>query len=288
MKTLITRSKTAVIFVAVMLGGIWWNQWSFTVLMLTILSFSIWEYYKVMEAVIEKNRVSSFYKYLALIFGIGLFAASSFPLMHIVGGGDDFSTGLTFISVYVAMPFIPAFIFLLMELFADSKTPFQNTGINILGFFYIAVPVSLTNFLSFYYSDNYNPWLIIGIILLIWCNDAFAYLVGSVIGKHKMVPRLSPGKTWEGTIGGIFCNFIAAYLISILFPVELELKHWLVIAAITGIFATTGDLVESMMKRSLNIKDTGTIFPGHGGMLDRFDAFFFAIPFVAAYLFLIK
>jgi phosphatidate cytidylyltransferase len=287
MKTLITRSKTALIFVAVMLGGIWWNQWSFSVLMLAILIFSVWEYYKVMEAVIEKNNVFVFYKYAALVFGIALFAASSFPLMDIVDTDDDFFIGLKFISIYLTIPFIPAFAFMLLELFADSKTPFQNTGINILGFFYIAVPVSLANFLAFY-ENSFNPWLIIGVILLIWCNDAFAYLVGSTIGKHKMVSRLSPGKTWEGTIGGILCNFIAAYLISILFPVELGLKHWLVIAAITGIFATTGDLVESMMKRSLNIKDTGTLFPGHGGMLDRFDAFFFAIPFVAAYLFLIK
>jgi phosphatidate cytidylyltransferase len=123
--------------------------------------------------------------------------------------------------------------------------------------------------------------------LLIWSNDAFAYAVGSLIGKHKLFPRISPGKTWEGTLGGIFFNFVVAYLLSLLFPV-LGLRDWAVIAAIVSIFATFGDLVESMMKRSLNIKDTGNLFPGHGGMLDRFDAYFFAIPFVAAYLFLVK
>jgi phosphatidate cytidylyltransferase len=272
-----------------MLGGIWWNQWSFTVLMLAILTLSIWEYYRVMGAVVEKNRVSDYYKYVALLFGLTMFFLSSFPIINLFIDNDDIGalfTGLAIIIYYLMVPFSIAFIFLLLELFADSKTPFQNTGINILGIFYIAIPITLTNFLAFY-SNDFDPMLIIGIILLIWANDAFAYVVGSLIGKHKLFPRISPGKTWEGTIGGIVCNFIVAYLLSLLFPV-LGLRDWAVIAAIVSIFATFGDLVESMMKRSLNIKDTGTLFPGHGGMLDRFDAFFFAIPFVAAYLFLVK
>jgi phosphatidate cytidylyltransferase len=267
MKTLITRSKTALIFVAVMLGGIWWNQWSYMVLMLAIMSFSVWEYYKVMAGVVGKNLVSSGYKYISVAFGFFYFFSTFNPI--VIPENTFFDR-----------------IFLILELFADSKTPFQNAGINVLAFFYVSFPLALLNFVVFQ-NESYQAIPLISILLMIWANDAFAYLVGSAIGKHKMFPRISPGKTWEGTIGGIAGNFIVAFLIFKIFNLY-TLRDWLVIAAIVSIFATLGDLVESMLKRSLNIKDTGSLFPGHGGMLDRFDAFFFAIPFVALYFYFMK
>ena len=111
--------------------------------------------------------------------------------------------------------------------------------------------------------------------------------MGSQIGKTKLFPRISPGKTWEGSTGGVIVTFIVAYLLSLLFT-DLRLMDWLILAAIVSLFGSIGDLVESMLKRSLNIKDSGNLLPGHGGILDRFDAFIFLLPFAAAYLLLLN
>jgi phosphatidate cytidylyltransferase len=143
---------------------------------------------------------------------------------------------------------------------------------------------------SNYWYNNYAPYnfhYVLGIILLIWASDVGAYLVGSLIGKHKLFERISPGKTWEGTIGAFILNIGCAFIIANWFP-ELALKHWIVISILVSVFGSIGDLVESMFKRQAGIKDSGKIMPGHGGILDRFDSLLFVSPFVYAYLSLIK
>lgn len=287
MKTLLTRSKTALIFVLLMLGAIWWNQWSYLLLMLVILGLSVWEYYTLLHGVIEKNHMSSYYPYVGITLGIVLFLIS-FPPLHVwlsFGMNKSF-TSISSLTLLILFSLVPVFVFLILELTAYSKYPFQNVGLNIMGFYYIAVPVCMQNLLVFE-NDLYQPMPLIGVMSLIWINDAAAYLVGTAIGTHKMFPRISPGKTWEGTWGGITACFITAFLFYRVFQMY-TLADWLVIAALVGIFATVGDLAESMLKRSLHIKDTGSIFPGHGGMLDRFDALFFTIPFVSLYLLLFR
>jgi phosphatidate cytidylyltransferase len=117
----------------------------------------------------------------------------------------------------------------------------------------------------------------------IWINDTGAYLVGSFIGKNKMYERISPGKTWEGTIGGVLLCIGVSFVVAKLFP-QLELKHWMAVSAIVAVFGTLGDLIESMLKRTAGVKDSGSIMPGHGGVLDRFDSLIFATPFVFTYL----
>ena len=116
-----------------------------------------------------------------------------------------------------------------------------------------------------------------------WANDTGAYLIGSQIGRTKLFPRISPKKTWEGSAGGVLVTFLAGYLLSRIFS-DISLVDWCVLAGIVSIFGSLGDLVESMLKRSLQIKDSGNLLPGHGGFLDRFDAFIFLLPFAAAYL----
>ena len=116
-----------------------------------------------------------------------------------------------------------------------------------------------------------------------WANDVGAYFVGSKFGKTKLFPRISPKKTWEGSFGGVMMTFLTGWLLS-LYIIELNLKDWLILALIVSIFGSIGDLVESMLKRSVGVKDSGTILPGHGGFLDRFDAFIFLLPFAACYL----
>jgi phosphatidate cytidylyltransferase len=138
-----------------------------------------------------------------------------------------------------------------------------------------------------WYNSENNARIILGFFILIWSNDTFAYLVGRSVGKTKLFQRISPGKTWEGTVGGVICTQGIAYALSIYFT-ELEPIHWHVVAVIVSVFGTLGDLVESMFKRSLGVKDSGNILPGHGGILDRFDAVLVAAPFVVAYLSLVR
>jgi phosphatidate cytidylyltransferase len=142
--------------------------------------------------------------------------------------------------------------------------------------FYLIVPFFLVIALN-RMSDHQNP-LAIGMFLLIWTNDTFAYLSGRFFGRTKLFERISPKKTWEGTIGGIFFTIGVAYLIS-LWCNDYSLSFWIIAALIIAPCSIFGDLLESLFKRSLNIKDSGNILPGHGGILDRFDAALFAIPF---------
>ena len=125
---------------------------------------------------------------------------------------------------------------------------------------------------------EYSPHRVWGLLWLVWTNDSFAYIIGSRIGKTKLFERISPNKTWEGTIGGAIGAIIMAWVLSLYFS-DFTMVEWVSLALVAAIFGTMGDLVESMMKRSLGVKDSGSLLPGHGGMLDRFDAFIFAIPF---------
>ncbi len=274
MKTLWTRSKTALVFVSVMIAGIYGSIYSYAVLMLLIIVMSLSEFFKLYGTQLQNSKANNLYFPLAAGLGVAGFLIT-FPLLQ----------PFILANIWVLLLLIP-FLLLITELFSHSEYPFQNIGLVILSICYVALPVWLLNTIIIH-ENSYEPFIPLGIILLIWSNDAFAYLVGSAIGKHKIIPRISPGKTWEGSIGGVVCNFIVAYLLTILFGV-FSFAEWCVIAALVSIFATLGDWVESMMKRSLNVKDSGTLLPGHGGMLDRFDAFFFAIPFVAAYIWLIR
>jgi phosphatidate cytidylyltransferase len=274
MKTLWTRSKTALVFVSVMIAGIYSSLWSYGVLMLLVIVMSLLEFFKLYQADIENSKFKNWYVYVAIAIGLIGFVAT-FPVTQ------PYLYNYSFFLLLLT-----PFLLLILEIFSHSEKPFQNIGLVLLSVCYVALPVWLLNTIVMH-NNSYEPFIALGIILLIWCNDAFAYLVGSLIGKHKIIPRITPGKTWEGTIGGIVFNFITAYLISILFGV-FSFTQWAVIAAIVSVFATVGDWVESMMKRSLNVKDSGNLLPGHGGMLDRFDAFFFAIPFVAAYIWWLK
>lgn len=131
--------------------------------------------------------------------------------------------------------------------------------------------------------DDYFSGLLIGLFVIIWSSDVFAYLVGSAIGKNRLFERVSPKKSWEGSIGGLSFALLAAYILSLIYP-QISLVNWLVLAIIIVIAGTFGDLVESMLKREAGVKDSGTILPGHGGVLDRFDATIFAVPFVFVYV----
>jgi phosphatidate cytidylyltransferase len=164
-----------------------------------------------------------------------------------------------------------------------SEKPFSNIGLYLTGVLYIGVPYYFLLDIGIDETSTYEPYRIFGLLLLTWANDSWAYLIGSKFGKTPLFKRISPKKTWEGTLGGIALTIFTGYLLSLFFQ-EWRVIDWIIIALIVGIFGTLGDLVESMLKRSLGIKDSGSILPGHGGLLDRFDGFMFMIPYVYIFL----
>jgi phosphatidate cytidylyltransferase len=171
-----------------------------------------------------------------------------------------------------------------LELFRKEGAGWNRIGVYFTGFFFVSLPFGLLNAL-FVLPDRegYVKGILIGMFVIVWSSDIFAYLTGSLFGKHRLFERISPKKSWEGSIGGLLFALLAAYILSLFFT-ELSLTRWLVMAAIVVITGTLGDLSESFLKRKAGVKDSGNIFPGHGGVLDRFDAALFAVPFVFIYI----
>jgi phosphatidate cytidylyltransferase len=194
---------------------------------------------------------------------------------------------VTFKITIVLIPFV---IFTI-AIFKKGMVSFTNALFTIGGILYAVLPFALLNELvCLDVSDsesNFNPMLILGIIFLIWSNDTFAYLGGSIFGKNKMIERISPGKTWEGTAIGVFVTFGLSFSFGkLVYPLDNWI--WQVLGIGVPILATIGDLLESKLKREAGIKDSGNIMPGHGGILDRFDSLIFVSPFVYAFFMLLK
>ena len=170
----------------------------------------------------------------------------------------------------------------LKELFAGHPKMLIRLAFNVTGLLYIALPMGLFNGVAIM-NGSFQPLLVFSFITLVSLNDIFAYFSGKRFGKHKLAPVISPKKTWEGSIGGAAGVLVFAFLFALFFP-QYSLLIWLGMAVIVIVFGGLGDLVESMLKRSVGAKDSGTILPGHGGVLDRIDAMLFALPFLFAYL----
>ncbi len=268
------RATTAVLFVVVMLTGLFAGRYSFIFLFAGITATCLWEFLNMMLH--RQNRRDNIRMALGVAFGLTPFALATILHLQPLQSNDQFVV----VTAILFFPFI--FLAFIYELFSGSATPFQNVGAIVLGMVYIGAPFAMLDFIAFH-DGKFNAPIVFGLLLLTWLNDTGAYLVGSKIGKTPLFPRISPKKTWEGTAAGIVITFLVATGFWMATK-ELCLRDWLVLAAIVSIFGTMGDLVESMLKRSVGVKDSGNLLPGHGGALDRFDAFIFALPFAAAYL----
>ncbi|MFM2269216.1 MAG: hypothetical protein RL757_2657 [Bacteroidota bacterium] len=283
-----TRFQTGMLFSVVMLTGMFLKLWTFKILFSVILLGCLYEFFKMLLEKVPNLAFQRLRTGIAIGFSYIPFLIINFRWF------DRFTSNLALV-VGVLTFLCVAFLLLIVELFAGSEKPFHNIGVVFLAFFYLCVPFSMISLLKFDQLGYFSPNIAWGVMLLTWSNDSFAYLVGSRLGKTPFFPRISPKKTWEGTLGGVVGCFVVAivfskigkpYYFEMLFDRSpaLSMFDWCAIAAIVGIFGTLGDLVESMLKRSAGVKDSGTFMPGHGGFLDRFDAFLFAIPFVVMYL----
>ena len=271
------RLASAVIFVIVVLGGLYGGRYSFLALFSIIASICVLEFYNI---VLEREKRRDYFrKIIGVLIGLlPIFLSAVYQL-------DVFDReGFVAVAAILFFPFI--FLAFIYELYSNSSHPFQNVAFLLLAMVYIGVPFALLNFIAFV-NGEFRTSTVLGLLLLTWVNDAGAYLVGSWMGRTPLLPRISPKKTWEGTVGGALITMLIGFALDGLLH-DLEPVHWLVLAGIVSVFGSIGDLVESMLKRSVNLKDSGTLIPGHGGLLDRFDAFIFLLPYATAYILWIR
>jgi phosphatidate cytidylyltransferase len=276
MKNILTRSISGTIYVALITISILLSSYSFLILFSVISGLALWEFYELLE----KKAMVRINKPVAIFGGIYLFLSGSLSLAGVLP------------FKYVSLWFIIMLYVLIGKLFTKGDNSFKDVAYTIFGQFYIALPLMFLSLLGFIQNSDgtkvYTPLILISFFVLIWVYDTGAYVFGMTFGKHRLFERISPKKSWEGAIGGAISSMLAAAGISFLFPGYLELWQWLGFAFVTVLFGTFGDLVESMFKRSLNVKDSGNMIPGHGGLLDRIDSCLLAAPAVAVfYLFLV-
>jgi len=265
-----TRAITAFFFTIVMLGSIFGGPYTFTVFYLVLSLAALFEFFSMIKSAgIRPHR------------NIALFAASLIFLMtagyHLLQFENKF--------MLLIVPLI--FSVFISELYKKEKIPFSNISYTFVGFVYVTVPFCFFYSLGFIQNTTeYNFHLPLSFLLMLWASDTGQYLFGVKFGKTRLFERHSPKKSWEGFFGGMFTSVVVSYVISLFFT-EISPLVFGGMAVLIVAFGTLGDLVESMLKRSLNVKDSGSILPGHGGFLDRFDGLLLAAPVVYAYLYLI-
>ena len=271
LKTLLIRSLSGIVYVALIVSMIYLSKWTgdfwrsrcytFVVLM-TLCVVGLHEYY----SNLKKHGVK-------VVESWGYVVAVVFFMTYglLFNGFSEVKVwGKTF---FLLGPFFA--VLLILQLWRKGERPFEVIGYTAVSALWIVIP-----FLSmFFLVDNDRDMLMFAFVL-VWVNDSFAYLTGMLFGKHRMWERHSPNKTWEGTLGGVLFCMVAAFFIENYFEICSYSGQWVLLGLICSVVATLGDLVESMFKRSLGIKDTGRIMPGHGGVLDRFDSMLMVMPFV--------
>ena len=276
MRNLIVRTISGVVLLGIVLGAAFGGKYAYGSFLLLIVVVGMWEFYNIATATGAKPH-----RTLGLAAGIVLFVTSFFVFEGIVDmDGDPRSADMLIGGVLYFSALIP--LCFIVELFQGSETPICNVATTLMGIFYVAYPMALMLFIPWLILGEWRPEAFLFYLFIVWGNDVFAYLTGIAIGKHKMSPRISPKKSWEGFAGGIVGAIAMGAVGSIV--VGGSLGMWLGLAAVVAITSVFGDLVESMFKREAGIKDSGKIMPGHGGILDRFDALLISSPFAFAYL----
>ena len=274
MKELFIRTTTGIFFVCILIIAIIWNKYSVAGLFFIVSILGLFEFFNLMgKAGFNPKKSITISIGATIYFIITMYSFKEFSFKY-----------LLFI--------FPLLVILVgIELFRKKETPISNIAFSIMGILYVVIPLSILNFFAYestYSSvigiqeDQHQYWLLLGFFVIQWASDTGAYVFGSLFGKTKLAIKISPNKTWEGSIGGLILAILTGIIFALL--TNSEELHWINIAIIIVLFGTLGDLTESQIKRSCGVKDSGKILPGHGGILDRFDGVLFSAPFVLAYL----
>ncbi len=281
-----TRTLTAAVFVVIMLAGLLWNHWSFFILF-SIIHFGCWVEYQRLVGLIDKEyqQITPFHKYGVMLAGWCIMLYFTNDAYVILG------LRLHELGWWMGLMFL--FILPINELLFAKTIRLKNIGLSMYGLIYISLSWGLMmdlyketnihiNDITHIVASNFIPLVI---IISIWVNDTMAYIIGSLIGKTSL-SKISPKKTWEGTIGGIIVTIGLVWVFGFyILHYGYLTYHLLIIAAIASVAGTFGDLLESKLKRLADVKDSGTLMPGHGGFLDRFDSMLVAVPFVWLYVY---
>ena len=276
MNTFFRRTLTGAWIVIFVMGGFWLHPFSFILTGLILLIGTQYEYYLMIRNTGVRPQILP-----GIITGITAYAISTLIASGVIPRK----------SFLVLIPMM--LLIMVIELYRKQDKPFDSLAHTLFSVLYTAIPFSMFPFAAFsrtglnsilpHNNIIFSPGIIIGFFILIWANDTGAYLTGMLFGRHKLMERISPKKTWEGFIGGLIIASVAAWFLSDWLGV-VDKIHWVIISLIITVAGTYGDLVESMLKRSTGVKDSGTIMPGHGGFLDRFDSAILSFPLV--YLFI--
>lgn len=277
----IQRAITGIIFVGVLIGCILGGPISFTLLFALITALTIHEF----GVIISKQPDVEINKPICMLAGVFLFFG--FAYLGVMPGQTEILIPYLFLIIYL----------LVSELYLKKKNPLNNWAYAMMSQIYIALSFAMLNVLAYHsignegelsnYQVQYNPILPLSIFIFTWINDTGAYCTGMLFGKHRLFERISPKKSWEGSIGGGVFSIIAAIVMAHYFPF-MPISIWIGLALTVVIFGTLGDLTESLLKRTIGIKDSGNILPAHGGMLDRFDSTLMAVPAAVVYLYIIS
>lgn len=261
-KSWLLRALSGIVYVGIIVGCIFWGSIPFSVLASLFGILAVIEFEKICEGISENSIPALFLDAAGIVFLS--FGWLWYPL-------------LGWICIYLCR--------LILELYLRNQRPIRCLAVSLMTQIYIGVPMAAMTFLGKFIGLHF----VLAIFLLIWINDTGAFVIGSLLGRHRLFERISPKKSWEGFIGGLGFNLITGWLFAIgggfFWEVKWNVITWLIFAAVVTIFSTWGDLVESLMKRSLNIKDSGNLIPGHGGILDRIDSLLLVMP--ASLLFII-
>lgn len=265
MNNLIQRTFTGIVYITVIIAAICVHPFLFAGVFGLIVGALMHEFYTIVE-----YKGPAWIRYLGIAGGMYLIAASCLYAGNYVGH-----------DIY--LPYIIILLVLLIsELYVHNSNPVNRWGMMFFAQCYCAGSISLLCFIPYMISPVYNPLPVLMIFVFIWLNDTSAYLIGTRIGKHRLFRRISPLKSWEGFGGGLLVVVVASMCFAYFYK-DLTWHQWLVFAVITVVSATWGDLMESLLKRTYSVKDSGKILPGHGGMLDRFDSAILASPSVYVY-----
>ncbi len=271
MKELSLRGFTGALLVLAIVGSIIIGKHAFGVLFFIITIFGAYEFYKMFDKTIHRAQK---------VFG-SIISGLLYLVLYLIA--NEYINAL-----YISLIAVLVFVIPIRELYRKSESPIVNISITVFGIIYVGMTFGLLNFLFYHgYKGAETFHFILAFFAVIWTSDTFAYLTGVSIGKHRLFERISPKKSWEGFFGGLIAAIAVGYIFSI-FYTELSPIAWMGYALLLCIAGVYGDLVQSMFKRSLNLKDSGKILPGHGGILDRFDGVFLAVPVAIAYIMLIS